>query len=343
MRSINFFEFRRLQKIGEVDGLIIASFHNSIFAVELLKHCKLNGIKKVAVVGKPSNNYELYWTDEGKIYIPYIETNLIDGCNLSCKGCTHFANLFSVKEICPLETFKRDMRKISEVADLTEIHLIGGEPLLLKNLDDYIEVARHFLPKSRIEVGTNALLIPNTAQKIFDSIRNNNIVLNISGYPPTMKNFDKIKSILDANKISYMINRVVKDFSANMSTNSNHDPAKSVAACSSKLCRFLRDGKIYKCPIDGFSFRLAEKFKIKNIPAPTYADLFAPNFAFMFYKLNEAVEMCYWCAEQSRQFDWEQSTNPKLSDWLANPEEVNNFEHYLDYEEEKTSLPRGRL
>lgn len=310
----------------DLDGVIVADFARSGFSKNFVRLCKVNGIKNVLVLSNPFGNFQPYRLEDEKIFIPQLEVNLIDACNLNCKGCTHYANLFvHDKTTYPIENFRRDVKKISEIADVLSFHLLGGEPLLIKNLDEYIEVSRHFLPNARLELVTNGLLIPTSSQKILDAIKSNNVIVSISGYKPTMQNIDKIKSVLESNNILHFVSREVEDFSVFLSLHGNNNTNKSRNACANDVCRFLRNGKIYKCPCDALSYKFAERFNLKNFPAPTSADIYAQNFSSIFDSLDGAVEMCHWCSEQNRKIAWEQKNNPELSDWLFDPNEVNSI------------------
>jgi len=269
----------------------------------------------------------IHWLDSEKAYLTQLEVNITDGCNLNCKGCTHFSGLFNKNEVYPPENFRRDLRRISQVCNIVAFFLLGGEPFLLKNLDEYIKISRQYLPKSDLRIVTNGLLIPSTSQKILDSIRENNFFVSISNYPPTAKILDKIETVLNTNKILYDIRGSAADkkFSVFLSINAGHNPMKTRAVCNNNNCRFLRDGRIYKCPIDALKFRLAERFGIKNFPASTSVDIYSPNFSSLLEMLDGNVEMCHWCAEQTRVINWEPSNNPKLEDWLADPAELQNF------------------
>lgn len=264
--------------------------------------------------------------DEDKAYIPYLESNIIDGCNLNCKGCTHFAGLFKQEEIYPLENFRRDVRRLSQICDIQRFRLLGGEPLLLKNLDEYIKISRKYLPKTDLWIVTNGVLIPSISQKLLDVIRENNCSIHISTYAPTLRVADKIKEILTLNKIHFQLDENVQDkFYVFLTLHAGNNPEKTRVVCWNDGCRFLRDGKIYKCPIDALKFRLAERFGLKNFPAATGVDIYAQNFSLLLPMLDGNVEMCNWCAEQRRLIDWQPSNNSRLEDWLANPAELQNF------------------
>ena len=322
LKPINFFDFRRLEQNHEVDGLIIADNAMSDFTKKVISLCKFNGINKVAVIDTHSKISSIYWTEKEKIFIPQLEANIIDGCNLSCKGCAHFSNLFSTKEFYPLENFNRDLRRLSECADVVSFYLLGGEPLLLKNFEEYVKNSRRYLPKANLRILTNGLLIPSLPQTTLNALKENGFAIDISGYPQTLKIIDKIKATLEKNNIPYDVRQVTEKFVAFLSLHGGHNPVKSQTTCCNDTCRFLRDGRIYKCPPDALSYRIAEKFAVKNFPKSTYADIYAPNFSSTFEQLDEAVEMCYWCSEQSRNFKWAQQPKPTLSDWLADPNET---------------------
>ena len=99
----------------------------------------------------------------------------------------------------------------------------------------------------------------------------------------------------------------------------------SRGVCWNDGCRFLRDGKIYKCPLDALSYRFAETFGIENYPKATGVNIYSPNFSSLLPMLDDNVELCHWCSKKVRQIDWEPSNNPKLEDWLADPAELQNF------------------
>lgn len=325
LSPVKFFEFRRLVNADKLDGLVIVE--GGFFVVNLLKICRLYDIPNVYVTNFGNNfgnlyNIDLYNIDNEKVCIPYLETNLIDSCNLNCIGCTHFAGLFNDNDIYKFEDFRRDVKQLSDRADILTLRLMGGEPLKLKNLDRYLKTARQFLPRTNLRLATNGLLIPSTPQYILDSLRENKFSVDVSPYKPTMKIFNKIDSILTENKIPYFGGEVVEFFNVFMSLHSGHNPEKSRKVCGNEVCRFLRNGKIYKCPIDGLSYRFAEYFGLKNLPAATGIDIFAKNFSTLMEQLDGNIELCGWCNEIVRRIDWKPENNPQVTDWLADPSEL---------------------
>ena len=311
---LDFSTFRKLEKNGELDGLIIAGN----YFVPIINICKFYGIRNVAYMDLDNPFSGIFWLDNDKDFLPYLETNLIDSCNLNCKACTHYANLFTDKDVYDLENFRRDCRQLSENINLAKFRLMGGEPLKLENLDQYIKIARQYFPNTHVQLVTNGLLVPNAPQKIFDALRDNFCTVDISAYPPTLKMTDKIVDRLTKNNIHYYMLKDTKNiFFKFLSLKSGHDTNKSRIACCNQICRFLRDGKIYKCPVDALSYKFVEHFNIENFPLSTGVDIYAKNFSMMLEQLNGNIELCSWCTETHSEIDWKIENKPQLSDWLA--------------------------
>ena len=48
--------------------------------------------------------------------INYIETHILEHCNLSCRGCSHFSGL-AEPEFKSLDDFKREMEGLSKLTN----------------------------------------------------------------------------------------------------------------------------------------------------------------------------------------------------------------------------------
>ena len=321
---VDFSTFRKLESKGEIDGLIIAWDYNAI--APIVNICKFYGVQNVAYVDSNNPVNKIIWLDNSKSFMPRIDTDLIDSCNLNCKACSHFANLFNDGDFYKLEDFRRDIRRLSEIVDLGRLRMMGGEPLKLKNLDEYIKVARQYLPNTNLYLVTNALLIPTVSQKILDTLRENDCIVQISGYPPTVKILDKIKDILIKNNLRYEVvsntQIPIKIFFRCMSLKGGHDPMKSRRVCHNDVCRFLRNGKMYKCPPDALCYKFEERFNIKNFPMSTGIDLYAPNFSLLLEQLNGNIERCSWCNETDEEVAWKVENKPKFSDWIVDENKI---------------------
>lgn len=327
LESVNFFEFRRLITSGNLQGVILNVDLKE--AKKILKKFKLYSIPNVCIYSALPLR-PLYVLDSNKSYMSNAECNLIDSCNLNCSGCAHYANLFDETNFYRLEIFKRDLKALAEKVDLMILNLLGGEPLMLKNLADYLNIARDYFPQTSIRLLTNGLLIPAMSQKFFRALRDNEVILDISVYTPTKKILPQIKEILIKNDIACFLREGIEEFNAFLSLRGGHNPIKSRLVCSSYGCRFFRNGKMYKCPIDALSYKLVEKFGLKDFPKSTGINISAPNFISLLEELDGDVECCYWCNETARKIQWKTSHKPTLDEWLANPMETLNICNFKD-------------
>lgn len=324
---ISFFEFRRLINVNELDGVIIAerNFYSD-FTKSAVQIFKFYNIPQIGVFYYDvfKTNSSIFWLSKQKNFLPYLESDITDKCNLNCVGCCHFANFTDDEEFYPLKNFQRDLNQISKICDVIMFRMLGGEPLTLKNLEEYLIFARKSFPNSFLTIVTNGLLIPSLSQKIFDILREKRIAVDISLYPPILKILDKVKARLAKNKIAYRLSPI-KNFFAQMTLNGNNDPVKTTKVCRCGLNRSIRNGKLYKCPIDSASYKFAKKFGIENFSSPTGLDIYSANFSALLPLLEGEVELCYWCAENYRPIEWKTSNKPRIEDYLADPDEVKNF------------------
>lgn len=113
-----------------------------------------------------------------------IEIHLANSCNLRCKGCDHFSC------ICENESFNekqfyKDIQKLYSIfdGDIEKILLLGGEPLLNKNVDKLIDATAKLFVNSEIDVVTNGTLILRQKDSFFESCRKDNVKIVITKYP----------------------------------------------------------------------------------------------------------------------------------------------------------------
>ncbi len=312
---------------GELDGVVVAESGYSKFTINVVRAFKLGGIERVGVIneGKFHSAPFIQWLDKDKFFLPQVEADITDVCNLKCTACYHFANFSSDENFYPIEIFRRDIRQIAQNCDIVTFKLLGGEPFTLENVGEYVTILRQYLPQARLRIVSNGTRIPSLPQKTLDILRINQCGIDISTYPPTLKVADKIKAVLDASGIPYDFSDPVERFNIFLTMNNLNDPEKSRCTCGNETCRSVYKGKLYKCPLDAFYFKMVKKFGLKNFPASMGVDIYASNFSSLASMLDGNIEMCHWCSEQVRKIPWKTSSSPKLEDWIVNPDELKNF------------------
>ena len=263
----------------------------------------------------------IIWSNSGflkKPILPKVQTNVVDYCNLNCKGCSHYSNLFQKGEKVPFEVFCKDLEQLSKNVFIYQFDLLGGEVLLEEKIVEYIEFSRRILPHSDISLVTNGLLLPKQTERFFKSCIDNDIFIIISGYKPTLKIKDKIEEVLQKWGIKYMFWHNVTEFlkSKNLSGSSNGKEA--MKQCLDSTCHFLRYGKLYKCPIEALSNKLFQHYGL-DIRFEGGIDIYDENIDWQeeVRKIcEEPVDACRYCGVEEK-IEWSVTNNPELEDWIA--------------------------
>lgn len=262
----------------------------------------------------------ILWSDADYLNKPMLyslETNLEDGCNLNCRGCSHFSSLFHKGEKVPFETFCKDLKKISENVFIYRFNMLGGEALLNERIVEYIEYVVKLMPHTDIELVTNGLLIPKQSKEFFECCRKNNVTIAISGYKPTMAMKDDITRVLDENGVVYVFRRVVEDFGKNIDLSGKNDRQTAVKRCRENRCHFMRQGKIYKCPFEALGNKFFSHFNV-DARIEGGIDIYQEKLDWqqvVSILHNDPVDACKYCGVEER-IEWRVANNPVIEDWI---------------------------
>lgn len=132
-----------------------------------------------------------------------LKTQIVDECNLNCKGCDHFAPLAKPWHQ-PLVDFVNMMKTVRNTIgnNIKEIELYGGEPLLHEQLYEMILVLKVlFNNEIIISIETNGILLNNFLQSHKNVINDNKIEIKITEYKST-------KGIVNRLKNNYLHNNI---------------------------------------------------------------------------------------------------------------------------------------
>lgn len=317
--------------IAEMTALIAVKNSRNIF--QIMEQLEQLGIKNIGVVKArvvvskvmielQEESEEIIWKKfEGKrnFIIPRIETNLIDACNLKCKGCSHFSSIYSRESHYYLNDYKNDILQLRKVGKLLRIRLLGGEPFLLDNLDEYIDITRDIFSETDIEIVTNGLLIPNASEKVLLSIKKCKVCVTISLYKPTLEKAQQIAERLDKYNIWWQFDGdKIEEFSRRYTLENTHNALMANKNCLSSSCTFLRKGKLYKCPFEGLVndfyqyYGLNKKYE-GGIELDQEPDILYEKIV---QYISNPIDMCQCCVEIPEMIPWSVVANPILQDWL---------------------------
>lgn len=228
-------------------------------------------------------------------------------CNLRCKACFHWSNLYRGKTLCDIERFKRDVTRMNELFEMKCLSILGGEPLLNPQAGEFAAAARSILPKAKIRIVTNGLLIPKMPESLFRTMRENDVSFYITSYPPTRTVKDEIVRILEENGIDYFFTPPQDTFYTYFSQQ-EHDPAKSFQKCYFWECWSVWDGKLSACGLPIYYQQTEEWLPFKREVAPEdLIDIYEAKDGYeVLEKLSRETPFCKYCDTSKRvDIPWE--------------------------------------
>lgn len=255
---------------------------------------------------------------QGDEYIlPYLEFHLTDHCNMNCKGCTHFCPI-AEENYLTLESYVKDIKRLSEIfTNILRIRIMGGEPLLHPLVSEFVKVTRQFFPISVISVVTNGILLPTMTSDFYETMKKNNICLDISAYPIIIDDLP-VKTVYAAQYGIVMTWREITGFCKFIDTSGTIDGNKSFAECWANDCTFLRNGKIYVCCLPALSYIANKRFGW-NIPSDGFIDIHqnvsARDILDFLKRPSPACSYCYGYGSNATWFSWSVSKR-EPHEWL---------------------------
>ncbi len=246
---------------------------------------------------------QLYNKSKKRRKLDYIEVHLVDHCNLNCAYCTHFSPL-SKPNFCDVSIFEKDIKKLAELtnSDIKDIRLLGGEPLLHPECNKFIEITRKYFTNTRLSLVTNGILLNQQNDLFWKTCRENTIVLECTKYPIEI-NYDKIEQLAKENNVKFTFakapkikNKIFTNFQLSLKGNINQ--WNSYIPCfMTRTCTFLKNGKLFHCPIAG-NIEILNKYFNRNfeITEKDYIDIHkTSNIKDILKYLSHKIPFCRYC------------------------------------------------
>ncbi|MCD8218737.1 MAG: 4Fe-4S cluster-binding domain-containing protein [Clostridiales bacterium] len=166
-----------------------------------------------------------------------VEIHAADHCNLNCKNCSMFCGLIEGERFADYEETRKGVLKLREFFDhVKKFRIIGGEPLLNQELYRYIDLTREVFPYTDIRLITNGILVPQMSNRLKNSLREHDVTLIITQYPPMAAGMDDLHAFLEAEKIRHEITEPVKQFQKIYDLS-----GRQLAEASWRSCRWKRE------------------------------------------------------------------------------------------------------
>jgi len=207
-----------------------------------------------------------------KPVLPFVETMITQACNLSCHGCTNYSDLIHSGYVRWAEGRKQIIPWMDRVK-ISDFGILGGEPLVNPEVDQWIVGLRELMPQAQIRFTTNG----TNLHKKFHLIRLlhdiGNCVIKIGVHVDDPKLEETINRIFESytwesvteygiqrwrtgNNVRFYVKRPTvfwKTYRGSYENMQPHDsdPAEAFKQCCQQTCPLLYKGKIYKCSTAG--------------------------------------------------------------------------------------------
>ena len=253
-------------------------------------------------------------TDE--VYeLNYLEVDIVDHCNLNCRGCTHFCSLAEEKYMNP-EEFRKDLSElVKKIPKIAMFRILGGEPLLHKDINKFLQYSRELLPESDIRLVTNCILLNKMTDDFWETLKKYNIGMDLSKYPPLTKQFLDSLDKIDEKQARLKHVQVCNKFYLPLSPVEN-DAGLSFKKCS-EVCKTIKNGKLYHCPIGAFIFRYNKKYN-KALPEETGINIYKSSAQEIKEYLETPMETCKYCAlPYERDYVQWSASKREIEEWAS--------------------------
>ena len=252
-------------------------------------------------------------------FLPYLEFMISFHCNLNCKACALYSGLVKEPQFPNLEKFTRDLEKLHEyISDVDTIRILGGEPLLNPEINEYVKLTRRIYPAADIYIVTNATLLTKMPEDFFETLRSYNVKIFISVYLPMKNKIPEIQNFLQQKNIGFRIMpNVIENFTISQTLQPCPDKAKQFSHCSDAVCNTIFDGKIAACGRT-FMTKYFNAYFNKNLPVDGTLNLYEEGLTAEKIKkhLITPFERCRYCVNP-RLIKWETIKYPsQISDWI---------------------------
>lgn len=237
---------------------------------------------------------------------------------MNCKACEHYSGLVKEPHFPKLDEFTRDFERLHEfIDDIGVIRILGGEPLLNRQVNEYIKLSRRLYPQTVINVVTNAILLPKMPEDFFKTLRQCNAGIHISFYPPLESKMPAIKQFLEAKRVRFYISPLNRTFTMKQTLKAHDRPMEIFLQCFQANCHNLYEGKIAACFLP-FTTKYFNAYYGKNLPEDGALDLYDTGLTTEKLKahLLTPFERCRYCTSPV-EVEWKTISHPSpLSDWV---------------------------
>jgi MoaA/NifB/PqqE/SkfB family radical SAM enzyme len=228
-----------------------------------------------------------------------IEIQVVDHCNLKCKGCNHLSPL-AKEYFIDIEELKKDYIQLNNLFGerIERICLLGGEPLLHPQLKDICILTRRYFKNTNIAIITNGTLLDKQNEAFWDMCVDNRISIEITEYPVNVS-YAKIEKRLQDRGVDVKVFSSISSFvHYPIDELGRQDAYESFKLCDrANTCLLLSNHRIYPCAIPPnikyYNSRFGTNINVKEEDGVSIFDEKDAESAFS--KLSSPIDFCKYC------------------------------------------------
>ncbi len=249
------------------------------------------------------------------------EISITEHCNLNCAYCTHFAPCVTEPEFLPVGSFRKDMKRFSEITGgrIDYLKIMGGEPLLHPEVTEFLIAGREYFPQDAVDLYTNGILLKDMPDTFWDVCRRKDIRLVIARYPGA--DHGQIERLCAANGVAlrWASEPVKVMIRYKFDLTGQQDGAYQHRICNQCGTNLqFRDGKLYPCcrpaNIKHFNRYFGTKLKVADADG---LDIHAPGVTLDAVKefIYKQIPFCRYCRNDAAEsVPWKPSER-NIEEW----------------------------
>ena len=211
------------------------------------------------------------------------------------------------------------IKSIAGHCEVFQFRILGGEPLLNKNLPNFIMRLREILPNTDIAIISNGILIPKTEDILFEVMKKCNVGFILTLYQPTLKMKDMIYNRLLENGVPYGSHEAKTDlFEKFLMLEPESVDKHPYESCEPRGILVLKEQYLYRCPVEAYIGKYCEAYGV-HMDIPDGIDVLDTDIKWdnLIDKLyTEPRSLCKYCSNKSDFYEWGNSKAEKM-DWIV--------------------------
>jgi len=240
------------------------------------------------------------------LVIPSIDVIVTERCTLKCADCANLMPYFQKPIDIGFQLLYDGVNTLSKLSnEILELRILGGEPLLYKEIDKVISFCTNIPNCKKIVVYTNATLVPN--KETLEALAHEKVFVEITNYLSKSRKLDKMTSSFNTNNIIYTIKELPTtwDDSANIinEERNNSELRSMYDSCCAKYLFTLMHGKLYRCPFSASLNALNLKINTEGDALDVRdSKLLTRELLYDFIYQKNYIPSCKYCQGRSKLF-----------------------------------------